>query len=143
MAAITAGICGSRSGLSNSRISAPAMKLLPSPIRTSACSAGSAPADCTAASNPLRTSQEAALTGGLSMMRTATPSSLSTRTAVMSVQRADRGGELIEDQADVAFAENKRRRERNGLTIDANDEALLCEGMLHSGIGSRAKSIGT
>src|SRR6478672_5981707 len=80
MASITAGSCGSRMGLPNSRMSEPATKVFPAPISIMADTFGSVAAAPIASNNSLRTFHDPALTGGLSMIRTATFPSASRRT---------------------------------------------------------------
>src|SRR5436190_484595 len=80
MAAMISGTCGSRSGFPNSRMSAPAMKVLLAPMRTMAVTLASSASARTAPSSPSRTSKELALTGGLSMTANAVSPARSTRT---------------------------------------------------------------
>lgn len=83
-AAITAGICGSRSGFPNSLMSEPEIKVVPAPIRTADEIASSRVIAWIASTMPLRTSHDPALTGGLSITITPTTPSRSRRTAAFS-----------------------------------------------------------
>src|SRR6202048_4688236 len=80
IASITAGSCGSRMALPKSRMSEPATKVFPAPISIMADTFGSVAAAPIASNNSLRTFHDPALTGGLSMIRTATFPSASRRT---------------------------------------------------------------
>ena len=76
----TSFVSGGRRGLPNSRMSAPAMKVLPRQTRTAACISGSSATAGTAAARPSRTCWLSALTGGLSIqIAPATPSPGSAR----------------------------------------------------------------
>ena len=63
--------------VSKTLMSAPAMNVVPAPISTIASAAGSADARATALSMPSQTAGLSALTGGLSIVMTATPSLIS------------------------------------------------------------------
>src|SRR5262249_42818105 len=71
-------------GLPNWRMSAPAMKLRPAPIITIAFTPASTSPFSSASTMPSRTPGPNALTGGLSMVMTPTPSSTSNRTSSFS-----------------------------------------------------------
>jgi hypothetical protein len=71
MAAITSGSCGSSSGRSISRISAPAMKVRPAVAITAPDTAGSVFMAAIAAISPARIGVDSACTGGLSTVMTA------------------------------------------------------------------------
>src|SRR5215831_4400160 len=71
-------------GLPNWRMSAPAMKLRPAPIITIAFTPTSTSPFSSASTMPSRTPSPNALTGGLSMVMTPTPSSTSNRTSSLS-----------------------------------------------------------
>ena len=74
-----------RGGLPNSLMSAPAMKVRPAHASTIALTAGSATAAATPAASPSRTSADSALTGGESMVSTATsPSTLRSTTLLIA-----------------------------------------------------------
>ena len=68
-------------GLPNSLMSAPATNVRPAQAITAASTAPSASIPFSASRRPARTAWESALTGGLSIVTTATPSSTSTRTS--------------------------------------------------------------
>src|SRR5262245_19428702 len=78
------GRLGCARGLPNWRMSAPAMKLRPAPIMTTALTAGSLSAFSRASMMPSRTPGPSALTGGLSMVMTPVLPSTSNRTKGLS-----------------------------------------------------------
>ncbi len=71
---ITCGNVGSAIGAPNSRMSAPPTKFCPAPVMTTALISSDAAACSIAAKSPARMSADAALTGGLSIVTTSTPS---------------------------------------------------------------------
>ena len=72
MRATRSGRCGGCGGLPNSVTSAPAMKVRPAQIRTTASMAGSASSVSAASQRDWRRAWERAFTGGLSTVTTAT-----------------------------------------------------------------------
>lgn len=76
MAAMTSGKPGAMGGLPNSEMSAPAMKVRPSHMRTTAFRFGVAAIWAKASTMPARKAAESAFTGGLLKVMTAMSSSL-------------------------------------------------------------------
>ena len=74
--AITSPKSGDCMGLPNSVMSAPAKKVRPAQVMTIACTVSSARAAASAVVSPSRTAWLSALTGGLSLVMTAMPSSI-------------------------------------------------------------------
>jgi hypothetical protein len=70
----------------NSLMSAPAMKVRPAQISTTACADLSVARSRVIASSPRRMAAEIALTGGLSTVMTATPDSITTLTGFFTTQ---------------------------------------------------------
>jgi hypothetical protein len=66
----------------NSLMSAPAMKVRPAQISTTAFASAFVASFCVTSSRPRRIAAEMALTGGLSMVMTATPFSIERETGV-------------------------------------------------------------
>ena len=85
MARMTAGNCGSSSGLPNSRRSEPATKVVPWPMMTAARSVASSASIAIDANTPRRTESEPALIGGLSIRITSTSPSRSTPTLSVTI----------------------------------------------------------
>ena len=76
IAAMTSSVVGARTGLPNSLMSAPAMKVRPAQTMTIAFTLASARARDSASTRALRIAWLSALTGGLSIVMTATSPSL-------------------------------------------------------------------
>src|SRR3954453_1842749 len=49
--------------------------------------------------------------------------------------------DLVEDLADLVLRDDQRRRERDGVAGDAEEEAVLLEALLHRVVGALADSV--
>src|SRR5215510_9567060 len=57
-------------------------------------------------------------------------------------QRLDDLAHLLEDLADLAFADDQRRRHRNRIADDAEHDALVVEAALHRLVAALADAVG-